>query len=247
MGDWTAQNLWAASATIPPRHTHRTAAQQQHAHSAPAPALPANPCQVACPPLCAGALWPMPAWVWRDVRSVCVFFLSAPPGRLQFNQNHTNTVRPWRGGSALLLVHSEGLTCLRSSTPAHTFMHAHHASYRRVFRLQRLCPPLPPPHGRDAGDDRQARANDRGQRLKPSSAAQSALMRAVAQTALLLQHAHGRGATATRPPRRLAPRGALHAATARPARGCCCTAADAQEHACEHRRRHTHAHGRPCR
>ena len=21
-----------------------------------------------CPPLCAGALWPMPAWVWRDVR-----------------------------------------------------------------------------------------------------------------------------------------------------------------------------------
>ena len=27
-----------------------------------------------CPPLCAGALWPMPAWVWRDVRSV-LFFL----------------------------------------------------------------------------------------------------------------------------------------------------------------------------
>ena len=23
-----------------------------------------------CPPLCVGALWPMPAWVWRDVRSV---------------------------------------------------------------------------------------------------------------------------------------------------------------------------------
>ena len=22
------------------------------------------------PPLCAGVLWPMPAWVWRDVRSV---------------------------------------------------------------------------------------------------------------------------------------------------------------------------------
>ena len=21
-----------------------------------------------CPPLCAGALWPMPAWVWRDIR-----------------------------------------------------------------------------------------------------------------------------------------------------------------------------------
>ena len=26
-----------------------------------------------CPTLCAGALWPMPAWVWRDVR---FFFLS---------------------------------------------------------------------------------------------------------------------------------------------------------------------------
>ena len=27
-----------------------------------------------CPPLCAGVLWPMPAWVWRDVRSVFFFF-----------------------------------------------------------------------------------------------------------------------------------------------------------------------------
>ena len=29
-----------------------------------------------CPPLCAGVLWPMPAWVWRGVRSVflCGFF-----------------------------------------------------------------------------------------------------------------------------------------------------------------------------
>ena len=27
-----------------------------------------------CPPLCAGALWPMPAWVWRDVRSVFFCF-----------------------------------------------------------------------------------------------------------------------------------------------------------------------------
>ena len=26
------------------------------------------------PPLCAGALWPMPAWVWRDVRSSLSFF-----------------------------------------------------------------------------------------------------------------------------------------------------------------------------
>ena len=30
-----------------------------------------------CRPLCAGALWPMPAWVWRDVRSgfFCFFLL----------------------------------------------------------------------------------------------------------------------------------------------------------------------------
>ena len=27
-----------------------------------------------CPPLCVGALWPMPAWVWRDVRSGFFFF-----------------------------------------------------------------------------------------------------------------------------------------------------------------------------
>ena len=27
-----------------------------------------------CPPLCAGALWPMPAWIWRDVRSFLLFF-----------------------------------------------------------------------------------------------------------------------------------------------------------------------------
>ena len=27
-----------------------------------------------CPPLCAGALWPMPAWVWRDVRSVFLIY-----------------------------------------------------------------------------------------------------------------------------------------------------------------------------
>ena len=27
-----------------------------------------------CPSLCGGALWPMPAWVWCDVRSVVLFF-----------------------------------------------------------------------------------------------------------------------------------------------------------------------------
>ena len=30
-----------------------------------------------CPPLCAGALWPMPAWVWRDVRLVFFSFVQA--------------------------------------------------------------------------------------------------------------------------------------------------------------------------
>ena len=30
---------------------------------------------VSAPPLCAGALWPMPAWVWRDVRSVFLYFI----------------------------------------------------------------------------------------------------------------------------------------------------------------------------
>ena len=28
-----------------------------------------------CPPLCAGELWPMPAWVWRDVRFFSPFSL----------------------------------------------------------------------------------------------------------------------------------------------------------------------------
>ena len=27
-----------------------------------------------CPPLCAGALWRIPAWVWRDIRSGGFFF-----------------------------------------------------------------------------------------------------------------------------------------------------------------------------
>ena len=33
---------------------------------------------VKCPPLFAGALWPMPAWVWRDVRFffIHIFFLA---------------------------------------------------------------------------------------------------------------------------------------------------------------------------
>ena len=29
-----------------------------------------------CPPLCAGALWPMPAWVWHDVRFCFNFFVA---------------------------------------------------------------------------------------------------------------------------------------------------------------------------
>ena len=33
-----------------------------------------------CPPLCAGVLWPMPAWVWRDVQSVFFFFFFGVQG-----------------------------------------------------------------------------------------------------------------------------------------------------------------------
>ena len=38
-----------------------------------------RPCAVACPPLCVRAQWPMPAWVWRDVRSLLfiLLFISA--------------------------------------------------------------------------------------------------------------------------------------------------------------------------
>ena len=43
--------------------------------------LPQCPClrlllSCTCPPLCAGVLWPMPAWVWRYVRSAPLFGLS---------------------------------------------------------------------------------------------------------------------------------------------------------------------------
>ena len=31
-----------------------------------------------CPPLCAGALWPMPAWVWRDIRSLFLLGTISP-------------------------------------------------------------------------------------------------------------------------------------------------------------------------
>jgi len=30
-----------------------------------------------CPPLCVGALWPMPTWVWRDVQSAFTFAMHA--------------------------------------------------------------------------------------------------------------------------------------------------------------------------
>ena len=40
-------------------------------------------------PLCAGALWPMPAWVWRDVRSV--FFFCVSTAGLFHHQIHRNS------------------------------------------------------------------------------------------------------------------------------------------------------------
>ena len=59
--------------------------------------LPLNTCLrlilfCTCPPLCAGALWPMPAWVWRDVRSVFDFFLLFPIESVQF---HDASVPMW--------------------------------------------------------------------------------------------------------------------------------------------------------
>ena len=41
-----------------------------------------------CPPLCAGALWPMPAWVWRDVRYM--FFFSQ--AHVLTTQQQTDTI-----------------------------------------------------------------------------------------------------------------------------------------------------------
>ena len=45
----------------------------------PCPVLPRSACLrlilfCTCLPLCAGALWQMPGWVWRDVRSLFLFF-----------------------------------------------------------------------------------------------------------------------------------------------------------------------------
>ena len=36
-----------------------------------------------CPPLCTGVLWPMPAWVWRDVQSVFFIFFFMHASGLQ--------------------------------------------------------------------------------------------------------------------------------------------------------------------
>ena len=51
---------------------------------APGPILPWSACLrlilfCICPPLCAGALWPIPAWIWRDVRLVCVCVFNKHP------------------------------------------------------------------------------------------------------------------------------------------------------------------------
>ena len=48
----------------------------------------ARACASTCPPLCAEALWPMPAWVWRDVRSVFILFYSSTGSAL---------MHPWLG------------------------------------------------------------------------------------------------------------------------------------------------------
>ena len=49
-----------------------------------------------CPPLCAGALWPMPAWVWRDVRSVLFgfVFVFCLAGMCDHACKHTRSAAP---------------------------------------------------------------------------------------------------------------------------------------------------------
>ena len=41
-----------------------------------------------CPPLCVGALWPMPAWVWRDVRSVFCFYTEKETAAWHGHEQH---------------------------------------------------------------------------------------------------------------------------------------------------------------
>ena len=53
---------------------------------APSPILPRSACLrlilfCTCPSLCVGAMWPMAAWVWRDVRIFFIFFSTLPESR----------------------------------------------------------------------------------------------------------------------------------------------------------------------
>ena len=66
----------------------------------PGPILPRSACLRlilfrTCPPLCAGAQWPMPAWVWRDVRSDFVFFcwhLGSTPQTIRVNSSREGSM-----------------------------------------------------------------------------------------------------------------------------------------------------------
>ena len=78
----------------------------------PGPILPQSACVrliLFCtrPPLCAGAPWPMPAWVWRDVQSV--FFVTVRLWGLDTCFHTCGNLFPLTGASCADLWHG-GLT-----------------------------------------------------------------------------------------------------------------------------------------
>ena len=63
-----------------------------------------------CPPLCAGALWPMPAWVWRDARFFYNFFFGLSVWRPVFDASwfkawHTVNQHSTDRGAGCLCMH----------------------------------------------------------------------------------------------------------------------------------------------
>ena len=60
-----------------------------------------------CPPLCAGALWQMAAWVWRDFRFFFFFFLVA--SRRSRMAIHMSVPKPEREEAANTILQSEHL------------------------------------------------------------------------------------------------------------------------------------------
>ena len=44
-----------------------------------------------CPSLCAGTLWPMPAWIWRDTRFFKLYFFKCRNSTLEANETQART------------------------------------------------------------------------------------------------------------------------------------------------------------